>query len=125
MTLQDDPMAAQYWKCCIAHLRQAALGAISHVEVRVLNLSYFCSGSAMHSAMQLKAWNLLAKVVAAISVMALLVSLCSFDSQTLQSPSRHDIETADVPTVAYAISLTRVPEGLEGHTFLDAVEVSK
>jgi hypothetical protein len=79
----------------------------------------------MHSAMQLKAWNLLAKVVATISVMALLVSLCSFDSQTLQSPSRHDIETADVPTVAYAISLTRVPGGLEGHTFLDAVEVSK
>jgi hypothetical protein len=77
--------------------------------------------------MQLRALNFVAIAVIVIAVVAVLVGLFSFDFQTLQSLSQHDITQAgeaDVPTVAYAISLTRVPEGLEGHTALDAVEVS-
>jgi hypothetical protein len=72
--------------------------------------------------MQLRALQFLAKAVVAITAVTLLFNLFSFESQTLHS--RHDVK-ADIPTVAYAISLTRVPEGLEGQTALDAVEVSE
>eukprot|EP00953_Heterococcus_sp_UTEX-ZZ885_P014310 8125-Heterococcus_DN1.PRE.3 len=110
--------------------RKARSAHLLHFEIRVLNLFYFFVhfASAMQLASAMRAWNFLAKAVATITAVALLVSLFSFNSQTLQSPSRHDIfqaGEADVPTVAYAISLIRVPEGLESHTFLDAVEVSE
>jgi hypothetical protein len=71
--------------------------------------------------MQIRQCQFLAKAVIAIAVVKIFVNLFSFKSQALHS--QHDVK-ADVPIVAYAITLTRIPEGLEGRTTLDAVEVS-
>jgi hypothetical protein len=68
----------------------------------------------------LRAWRFLAKVAVAIAALKVLVNLFSFKSQSGALHSQ-----SDVPIVAYAITLTRIPEGIEGHTIMDAVEVSE
>jgi hypothetical protein len=67
--------------------------------------------------MQRREWRLLAKAAIAIAAIKLLVNLFSFKTQPTAA--------LHVPTVAYAITLTRIPAGLEGQTALDAAEVSQ